>query len=612
MAADTDARRFRVLADAFYVRHGDGVWLRNNIGSFSIQGAGAYQLVDTLFANLDGTRGIDELTEGLPAAARSSVVRLVATLERNGFVKPVEYPAEPVPDWMRDRYPAHLAFLEHHGDRPVTRMARVRSRQVVAAGEGVALRGLLGALGEFGVAKVLVVTTEAGADLVADVVEQARVRDPELRWRVLVPADDLDLAQVAALPEVARAAQVLLAVDHGDCRALADCQRTLTDSGQQVGVLARCGDYVVAVPPSTDGGRCVECVHRSVARQVNGAAADLPPSVAPATIGALHVAQHAFATLAGIELDGRDRVTSVEPIAPVVRTHVAHRHPSCGRHGPAPEPVPLTDPTALPSAPVRPDIAVSNDSDELVAVADRIVAVTAAWTDQVTGPLLALGEDDLPQLPLSASSCLLADPVSTADRQVTRRFECAALAPREARNQVVLFALEWFAGRLIGAVGHYGAGWTAAEAWYRAQVAVTLGLPMATPEWARVAQRRWTTGPVREFLTGTLAGAGRAWCAQAVEQSPTGLVRATVRTSDDGTWVGAGIDEDHAVDNALLGAVAGGRVAQLAPPLDSWADAVAVVAKQGGDADVVDVSSALPFLGGDAVVVRATRSGDGA
>src|SRR5206468_12511835 len=114
---------FRVLGDAFYVRHEDGVWLRNNLGSFSIQGAGAYRLVDVLLANLDAGRTIGEITEGLPPPAAASVLRLVASLERNGFVKPAEFPAEPVPDWMRDRYAAHLAFLERHADRPASRLA---------------------------------------------------------------------------------------------------------------------------------------------------------------------------------------------------------------------------------------------------------------------------------------------------------------------------------------------------------------------------------------------------------------------------------------------------------------------------------------------------------
>jgi hypothetical protein len=363
-----------------------------------------------------------------------------------------------------------------------------------------------------------------------------------------------------------------------------------------------------------DGEWCVECVYRSVARPVNGAAADLPPAVTPATIGALHVAQHAFAALAGVELDGRDGVTTAEPIAPVVRTHVMRRHPVCGRHGPAPAPVPVGDVAALSDEPVRPDIAASNDPAELIAVADRIVAVTTAWTDQVTGPLLALGEGDAAQLPLSASACVLADPWSTVDIQVTRRFECLALAPREARNQSVLFALEWLAGRLTkDGNAWYGAGWSAAEAWYRSQATLSLDLPLAKQDWVRVGERRRAISPVRAYLTGALTVADRPWCAQAVEQLPTGLLRAAVRMADDSTGIGVGIDEGHAVDSALLNALAGGpraRVAHLAPPVDTWADAVAVVAKQGGAADVVDISGSLPFLGKDAVVVRATWQGE--
>ncbi|MGH8919843.1 MAG: hypothetical protein ACRD0H_16190, partial [Actinomycetes bacterium] len=137
MTADTtqaqlvDSRRFRVKADAFFVRHRDGVWLRNNAGSFSINGSRAYELIDSLLANLDGDRVLEEIVEGLPDAARKSVLRLVDLLERNGFIKRVDYPVEVVPWWMRERYGAQLAFLEHHADRPVARMTRVRSQLVV-------------------------------------------------------------------------------------------------------------------------------------------------------------------------------------------------------------------------------------------------------------------------------------------------------------------------------------------------------------------------------------------------------------------------------------------------------------------------------------------------
>lgn len=177
MAAQIDeASRFAVKADAFFVRHDGGVWLRNDHGSFSIRGAGAYELVETVFANLDGQRSVADLCAGLPDAARQSVTRLLGTLSGNGFLKRIEHPVEHPPDWMRERYPAQLAFLDHHADRPVTRMNRMRARLVVCAGSGVALRALLGALAEFGVARLLVCSPDpTAATEVAEVIGRAHV-----------------------------------------------------------------------------------------------------------------------------------------------------------------------------------------------------------------------------------------------------------------------------------------------------------------------------------------------------------------------------------------------------------------------------------------------------
>jgi hypothetical protein len=602
--ADIDARRFRVLGDAFYVRQDDGVWLRNNLGSFSIQGEDAYRLVDVLIANLDEGRTIGEITEGLPPAAADSVLRLVASLERNGFVKRAEHPAEPVPDWMRDRYPAHLAFLERHGDRAVSRLLNVRTSLVVCAGDGVALRAVLGALGEFGVAKVLVLTTEAGAGEIADVADRARRHDPNLRWRVEVCADPFELGD---RPEIAQAAQVVLTTDSADPGPVARRQQALRGRGVPVGALLRCADYVLAVPPGTDTSWCPGCLHRWVARPVNGDPADLPPAAAPATIAALHLVQHTFVQLAGVALSGGDRAVTVEPLAPVVRTHPGRRHPACPWHDPLPSAGPAVDHTALGAARVRPDVPASYDAPELVAANDRIVAAGSAWQDQVTGPLLTLGEDDLDQLPLSGSSCVVAAPHSTADTPVVRRFVCRALSAREARNQVVLFALEWLAP---GRPGSVGAGWTLGEAWYRAQAALSLSLPAGPADW------RPAGGPASEFLTETLAAAGRAWRATSTEQLPTGFTRATVLLSGDHTVAGVGVDERHALDNALLAAAvrsgpdgADACCAHLGPPVDTWSAAVDLVVKQASHVDVVDVSGTLPFLDGDAMVLHARPPG---
>lgn len=593
MALDT--RRFLVKADVFFVRHDDGVWLRNNHGSFSIRGAGAYELVETLLAHLDGERTVADLCAGLPDGPSRSVARLVDTLAGNGFLKRIDHLTEHPPDWMRERYPAHLAFLDHHADRPVTRMTRVRTRPVLCGGGGVALRALLGALAEFGIAHVHIVSNDPN---VPSVVTEALERDPHLAWTV-------QAADLAALSEFPQTDEAVLAVDDANPAALADLQWRLRATGRPVAVLGRCADFVVAMAPPAGVGWCWECVYRSVATVPVGDTAGLALAATPATLAALHVAQQVFARLAGVDLDGAGLVTSVEPLVPVVRTHTGRRHPMCRRHGAA------TAAVVERVEPVRPDIPAAQDPADLVTVSDRIVTATTGWTDQIVGPLLALGEGGTDQLPISASMCLVVDPADPVER-TTRLVVCRAVSPREARNQVVLTALEWLATRLgehrVGPVtAALGAGWSSAEAWYRAVAAVSLALPPTSLDWrpAVVGDRT-----VHGFLADTLAGEGRVWQSTTLEHLPTGMYRARVRTADFEVAAGVGIDPEHAVGNALLRAVAGREdaVAHLAPPVAIWPEAVAAVRAQGRPPEPADISHLLPFLG-DAACLAAIPGG---
>lgn len=570
--AKPDDRRFSVRADAFYVRHDDGVWLRNNVGSFSIRGAGAYELVGAVFANLDGERTVADLCAGLPDGARASVSRLVDTLAGHGFIREVHHAPEPVPAWMSERYAAHLAFLDHHADRPVTRFLRARAALVGCVGEGVALRALLGALAEFGMARVRVRSTDDG---IGDLVAELGAGDPGFRWE-LGPVEDADV--------------VLVATDADDPGAA----RAAGTTAAAVGVLGRCGEYVVAVPPGAGRDWCWECVHRAIAVPVAVSAAGHPPAATPATIGALHLAQHAFARLAGVALPTADAVTSVEPVVPAVRGHTGRRHPLCRGHG---RPAARTAPRVEP---VRPDIAASTDPAELIAVSDRVVAVTTRWTDQVAGPLHSLGEGGMDQLPVSASSCLVADPAGTASAPDTHLVVCRALAAREARNQAVLFAVEWLARRTAGLLGEpvdhlaVGAGWTPAEARYRARLAAAATLPPTSLSWRPATD---AGHPVAGFLAETLRAEGRPWQATAVEPLPGGLVRARVRTADFEVATAVGVDADHAVRSALLHAVTApsdGCTAHLAPPSPTWPE---------GDTDPVDLSWLVPFAHPDAAIV---------
>ncbi|AWT44907.1 hypothetical protein DMT42_23190 [Streptomyces actuosus] len=599
---DTLTRTYRLRADAFYVRQQDGVWLGNNTGSFSVRGQGAYQLVSSLFAGLDGERTLQDLYGDLPDRARRSVLGLVRAMLRNGFIKEVAHPVEPVPGWMRERYATHLAFLEHHADRPVTRLQQVRTARVVCAGRGTALHALLDALREFGIARLDVVP-DGDDDLTAvqQVLKETAAADPGARWRLRDPLAADGPAALAGHPDVEGADAVLLAYDSADAAALARSQHALWRDGVTVGVLARCGDFVTALEPGLGTPYCWECVHRSIAVRATGDTAGLAPAVAPAAVGALRVAQHTFARLAGVRPPGDKPVTTVEPLVPAVRGHAARRHPRCPHHEPA---VPRRLPPAGAAAPedaVRPDIPRSEDPPERVRISDRIVAACAALTDAVTGPLLALGEEDLAQLPLSASACQVADPDGGADAPAALGVVCRALSPREARNQVVLCAVESLAGRLTAGDARYGAvgaGWSLGEARLRARLHAALGRPTPDLHWAPAPEEPPPGDTAAGYLAGVLAAEGTPWTATAAEELPDGVVRAHVRTRDGAVTAGVGTDRERAVGHALLNAVA--RVlplpgnaqeatAFLAPATATWTAAPTAE----GEREITDL---LPFL----------------
>ncbi|MFI5931973.1 PqqD family protein [Actinoplanes sp. NPDC051494] len=605
-------RRYKVRPDAFYVRRPDGARLSNNTGSFTIRGAGAYRLVAAVLDALDGDRTLDEIVTELPAAARRSVLELVTTLDRNGFLTEVRHPGETVPDWLRRLYPAQLDFLELHADHPVARFHRARSAPVLLAGTGLALTALLAALTEFGLSRLHVLATKDDADTVDDVLAGATRRDAGLRCEVSY-ADPPDLGELTARARRSAAPMVLLAGDDltagpGAAAAIGRLWADLRADGRDLGVLGRCGDFTVALPGGPDD--CWACLHRRLtAHAVATTAQPLPLAAAPATIAALHLAQHTFVTLAGATVPGFDRITTVEPVVPAVRTHQRRRHPRCDRHGPPPAAAPAREDDQ-----VRPDVPAPENPPEPAAVADRIVTATTGWLDPVLGPLLALGEQDADQIPLAVSRCRVAEPHSTAMSPATVTVTCRALAPREARNQVVLATLEHLAGTLaagaLPAGWVIGAGWSRAEAHYRARLAAAAQATATGP----VEHDDTTPHPVREFLTAELAARNVTWRQTGVHTTTTGFVRVTLHTGA-GRVTGHGVDAGHAHDNALLRAlgddVAAGDAytpAHLAPPHPTWTRALAALDATARPAPTRDLTPLLGFLDGHACLIATPGS----
>jgi hypothetical protein len=273
---------------------------------------------------------------------------------------------------------------------------------------------------------------------------------------------------------------------------------------------------------------------------------------------------------------------------------------------------------------VRPDIPSPEDRAELIDLQDEIVACTAQWTDEITGPLLYVGEADLVQLPLSASRCRVRAPGSQPYRPSASSFVCRGISARETRNQVVLASVEWFVAefakdgnslptrqhqlqdsarptaqehpmlldtKALGANLFIGAGWSARESIYRATSHASLGWASAAPpaSWRPVSTERAAETPLGRYFLGSLSDAGcRDVQLQAV-LAPLGCYVATASSGKAPPGLGTGIDERQASLNALLALSRGQLVpessrddqvvsAHLVDTMTTWSAALARIA----------------------------------
>jgi bacteriocin biosynthesis cyclodehydratase domain-containing protein len=145
------ASRPRVRRDVLYTEVPEGVLFHDAASGFRIHGRSAYRFAALVVPFLDGSTSVRDLSAGLGEHQRAMVLDLVRTLYRRGFaraVPPVDPGLEPIlPEPVRRRFEAQLAYVDHHVDGAQSRFARFRHTSVAIVGDdevaGWAARSLL-------------------------------------------------------------------------------------------------------------------------------------------------------------------------------------------------------------------------------------------------------------------------------------------------------------------------------------------------------------------------------------------------------------------------------------------------------------------------------------
>src|SRR4051794_35233806 len=158
----TSSSRLKAKRDTFYLPdQKGGVYFRNNVNSFRMEGKTIYPWIEKLLPMFNGEQTLGDLTEGLTGPYRDRVYEIGETLYKNGFVRDV---SKDIPHQLNrqvlERYASQIEFIENFTESGAYHFQKYRQASVLAVGSGPFLVSLVSALLDSGLPKLNVMVTD--------------------------------------------------------------------------------------------------------------------------------------------------------------------------------------------------------------------------------------------------------------------------------------------------------------------------------------------------------------------------------------------------------------------------------------------------------------------
>lgn len=178
-----DTMRPKINGDTFYFPTADGVYFRNNRGSFTLKGKGIDRLLDVLTPYLDGRHTLEEIISNVPVERQGLVQKLVEVLIGRGLAQDLIHD---LPHHLSQKeqqaYEAEIAFIGAFTDSAPFRFERYRQSRMLLIGSGLTLTALVHAALHSGLRQVNVIVTgecPTGRQKFSDYLALYRGRDGE-------------------------------------------------------------------------------------------------------------------------------------------------------------------------------------------------------------------------------------------------------------------------------------------------------------------------------------------------------------------------------------------------------------------------------------------------
>ena len=430
--------RLKVKRDTFFLPDSNsGVYFRNNLSSFRMEGSTIDQWVEKLIPMFNGEYTLGDLTDGLPGPHRDRVYEIAEALYRNGFVRDMNQDRpHQLADQVLKKYASQIEFLESFDDSGAYRFQSYRQAKVLAIGSGPFFVSLTSSLIESGLPKFHVLITDSVPTnrlRIEELVEHARKTDSE------IAVEEVTLREgVSSWREIVQSFDSILYVSQeGDVEELRALHKICREEKklllpaiflQQVGLAGP------LISPDSEG--CWESAWRSIHQSVFR-----------------HDEQiHSFSSTAGAMLAN---VIVFELFKKVTRISESEQNNQFflldldtlegNWHSFFPHPLVTGRATAEWVQDFDLRIKQSSSSGEQSVLLLYFSQLTSAES----GIFHILGEEDLKQLPLAQCRVQAVDPLSEGPAELLPSIDCTELTHEKARKEAGLAGIEAYVSRMV-------------------------------------------------------------------------------------------------------------------------------------------------------------------
>jgi putative thiazole-containing bacteriocin maturation protein len=448
--------RLKVKKDTFFLPDSNlGVYFRNNVSSFRMEGSMIDKWVEKLIPMFNGEYTMEYLTNELPGPYRDRVYEIAETLYRNGFVRDVsqDQPHQ-LNEHVLKKYASQIEFVDNLVDSGAFRFQNFRQAKVLAIGAGPFFISLVSSLLESGLPKfqmLITDTVQTNQQRLMELVAHAQKTDDEVEIEEIMMNEERNWQEVMKPFEY-----ILYVSEQGDVEELRFLHKVSREEGK-VFLPATCLEQVgIAGPlvhPNSEG--CWESAWRRIHQ--SALTNNQRYSGFSSTSGALLanvIVFELFKHVTGVsEKEQKNQIFLLDFETLEGNWHSFQPHPLVTGHQ---------------SARLVEDVNVLLSRERENEDPHKLLLYFNQLTSKVSGIFHIWEEGDLHQLPLAQCRVQSVDPMAEGPAELLQALVCTGLTHEEARREAGLAGLEMYLSSIAASLdlspqAEIGAGQTFTE-----------------------------------------------------------------------------------------------------------------------------------------------------